>query len=237
MEKIIGINPVTEALENKEKRIEKIEIYKGSAEERLRRVKKLAAERNVRIFYTDKRAPNSQGVTLFLADYDYYLEFGELLERALPLPKSVVLVLDEIQDPRNLGAIFRCAEVFGVAGLILPERNAAGINETVVKTSAGAVEHVPVCKVVNISQALDRLKELGFWVYGAEGGAERDYFSEDYAARVALVLGNEGRGIRKKVRERCDVLVKIPMYGKINSLNVSVACGVILSVIARAQHI
>ncbi|MDR1831406.1 MAG: 23S rRNA (guanosine(2251)-2'-O)-methyltransferase RlmB [Fusobacteriaceae bacterium] len=236
MDRVIGINPVIEALRNRENNIEKIEIYKGARDERLLLVKKLAGERNIRIFYTDKRTLNSQGVSLILSEYNYYLEFGEMLERLAPMKKCIALVLDEIQDPHNLGAIIRSAEVFGVGGIILPERNAARISETVVKTSTGAIEHVPICKVINISLALDRLKTLGFWIYGAEGSAGRDFSEEPYADRAVLVLGNEGRGIRKKVREHCDVLVKIPMYGKINSLNVSVACGVILSGIARAHH-
>ena len=150
------------------------------------------------------------------------------------MEKSIVLILDEIQDPRNFGALIRSAEVFGVKGIIIPERNAVRVNETVVKTSTGAIEHVDIVKVTNISEALLKLKKLDYWVYGAEGEGSKDYSKEKYPSRTALVLGSEGNGIRKKVKENCDVLIKIPMYGKISSLNVSVAGGIILSEIVKS---
>ena len=159
---------------------------------------------------------------------------ARFLEKIAPMEKSIVLILDEIQDPRNFGALIRSAEVFGVKGIIIPERNAVRVNETVVKTSTGAIEHVDIVKVTNISEALLKLKKLDYWVYGAEGEGSKDYSKEKYPSRTALVLGSEGNGIRKKVKENCDVLIKIPMYGKINSLNVSVAGGIILSEIVKS---
>lgn len=234
MEKIIGINPVMEVLQNKEKTIEKLEIFKGAREEKINKIKTLASKRNIKIFYTDVKRENSQGVVVYISDYDYYVDFGAFLEKVAPLDKSLILVLDEVQDPRNFGAIIRSAEVFGVDGIIIPERNAVRINETVVKTSTGAIEHVDIVKVTNISEALKRLKTLDYWVYGAEGEGSKDYSEEKYPNKTVLVLGSEGNGMRKKVKESCDVLIKIPMYGKINSLNVSVAGGIILAEMVKS---
>lgn len=229
MERIIGINPVTEALLNKEKNIEKLELYKGLKEDTVKKIKELASKRNIKIFYTDKKIDNSQGVAVYISNHDYYLEQQLAFEELSQKEKSIVLILDEIQDPRNFGAIIRSAEVFKVDLIIIPERNSVRINETVVKTSTGAVEYVKITKVTNLSDTINKLKKIGYWVYGAAGEATINYNDETYPDKVALVLGNEGNGIRKKVREHCDKLIKIPMYGEINSLNVSVAAGILLS--------
>lgn len=230
MQKIIGINPAIEVLQNGDKNIEKVEIYKGMRDEKLNLIKKLASKRNIKIFYTNKKYDNSQGIVVLISDYDYYVDFGAFLERIAKNKKSLVLILDEIQDPRNFGAIIRSAEVFGVDGIIIPERNSVRINETVVKTSTGAIEHVDIVKVTNINDAIQQLKKLGYWIYGADGGVNStDYKTENYPEKVALILGSEGNGMRKKVRENCDFIIKIPMYGKINSLNVSVAGGILLA--------
>ena len=214
MERIIGINPVTEALLNKEKNIEKLELYNGLKGETVQKLKDLASKRNIKIFYTGKKIDNSQGVAVYISNYDYYKDFDEAYEELAEKDKSLVLILDEIQDPRNFGAIIRSAEVFKVDLIIIPERNSVRINETVVKTSTGAIEYVNISKVTNLSDTINKLKKLDYWVY---------------PDKVVLVLGNEGSGIRKKVREHCDKLIKIPMYGQINSLNVSVASGILLS--------
>jgi len=237
MEKIIGINPVIEALQNKESNIEKIEIYKGLKEEKVAKIKRMASERNIKIFYNNKKVDNSQGVVAIIGDYDYYIDLGEFLEKVAPLKKSIVLILDEVQDPRNFGAIIRSAEVFGVHGIIIPERNSVRINETVVKTSAGAIEYLNITKVTNISDTIIKLKKLDYWIYGADGDGSNDYSKEDFPQKVALILGSEGKGMRKKVKENCDILIKIPMYGKINSLNVSVAGGILLGKIAATQNL
>lgn len=229
MERIIGINPVTEALLNKDKNIEKLELYKGLKEDTTRKIKELASKRNIKIFYTGKKIENSQGVAVYISNHDYYLDQAEAFEKLSLKEKSIVLILDEIQDPRNFGAIIRSAEVFKVDLIIIPERNSVRINETVVKTSTGAIEYVDITKVTNLSDTINKLKKLNYWVYGAAGEASIDYNTENYPDKIVLVLGNEGNGIRKKVREHCDRLIKIPMYGKINSLNVSVAAGILLS--------
>lgn len=233
MNKVIGVNPVIELLQNKTTNIEKIEIFKGVKDERVKKIKQLASTRNIKIFSVGKKEENSQGVVAYISNYDYYVEFGEFLERIAPLKKSIVLILDGVQDPRNFGAIIRSAEIFGVKGIIIPERNSVKLNETVIKTSTGAIEYVDIVKVTNISDTIQQLKKLDFWVYGAEGIAEKYYCDETYPDKTAIVLGSEGEGIRKKVKESCDMLIKIPMFGKINSLNVSVAGGVILSEVAK----
>lgn len=229
MERIIGINPVTEALLNKENNIEKLELYRGLKEDTVKKIKELASKRNIKIFYTGKKIDNSQGVAIYISNHDYYVEQQDAFENLNTKEKSIVLILDEIQDPRNFGAIIRSAEIFNVDLIIIPERNSVRINETVVKTSTGAIEYVKITKVTNLSDTINKLKRIGFWVYGAAGEATIDYNLETYPNKIALVLGNEGTGIRKKVREHCDKLIKIPMYGKINSLNVSVATGILLS--------
>lgn len=229
MERIIGVNAVTEALLNKEKNIEKLELFNGLKEETVQKLKDLASKRNIKIFYTGKKIENSQGVAVYISNFEYYKEFDEVYENLARKDKSLILILDEIQDPRNFGAIIRSAEVFKVDLIIIPERNSVRINETVVKTSTGAIEYVDIVKVTNLSDTINKLKKLDYWVYGAAGEATMNYNEESYPDKVALVLGNEGSGIRKKVREHCDKLIKIPMYGKINSLNVSVATGILLS--------
>lgn len=233
MERVIGINPVLEVLQNREKTIEKLEVYKGVRGEVLQKIQRLASERNIKIFYTNKKIENSQGFCIFLTDYDYYREFDEILENMARKSQSIILILDEIQDPRNFGALIRSAEVFGVDAIIIPERNSVRINETVVKTSTGAIEYIPIVKVTNLSNTIEKLKKIDYWVYGAAGEAESSSAEEQYPQKVVLVLGNEGTGLRKKVREYCDKLIKIPMRGKINSLNVSVAGGILLSEIAK----
>lgn len=232
MEKLIGINPVTEALRSK-KEIEYIEIFKGTKEEKIKEIKNLASRLNVKIKKTDKREENSQGVVAYINDYDYYMDFGEFQERIASENRSLILALDGIQDPRNFGAIIRSAETFGISGIIIPERRSVRINETVIKTSTGAIEHVPIVKVTNLNRALETLKKLDCWVYGAEADGEKLYYEEKYPAKSVLVLGSEGFGIRQKVKEQCDILVKIPLKGKINSLNVSVAGGILLAEMSK----
>lgn len=232
MKKIIGVNPVTEALKNKAS-ILKLELYKDINNEKIKEILSLAKKSSITIEYVENREKETQGVAAYIEEYEYEKDFGEFLEKLVKEEKSVILILDGIQDPRNFGAIIRSAEGFGVTGIIIPDRNSVKINETVIKTSTGAIEYVDIVTVNNISNAIEKLKKIGFWIYGAEADGAKNYYEEKYTDRTCLVLGSEGRGIRKKVKESCDILVKIPMKGKINSLNVSVACGVLLSQISR----
>ena len=232
MKKIIGINPVTEVLKS-DKNIEKLEIYKKVKKETIKNILNLASKKNIKVFYNDKRSENSQGVVAIISDFDYYVALHAFLEKVLRKEKSKVVILDQVQDPRNFGAIIRSAECFGVDGIIIQDRNSVKVTETVVKSSTGAIEHVDIVKVTNISDTIDKLKKYGYTVYGAEADGECYYYEEKYPNKVCLVLGSEGNGMRKKVREHCDKIVKIHLNGKINSLNVSVAGGILLSEIAK----
>lgn len=232
MDKVVGINAVIEVLKSS-KTVEKLEIYKGIKKETVREILNLASRKNIKIFYTEKRIPNSQGVCAVISDYDYYLEMVEFLEKVLSKEKSIVVVLDQVQDPRNFGAIIRSAECFGVDGIIIQDRNSVKVTETVVKSSTGAIEHINIVKVTNISDAMDKFKKYGYMVYGAEANGDKYYYEEKYPNKVCLVLGSEGKGMRKKVREHCDKIIKIPLKGKINSLNVSVAGGILMAEMSK----
>lgn len=232
MEKIIGINPTIEALKSN-KNIEKLEIFSGIKKESIKDILKLASSKNIKIFYTNKRENNTQGVVAYITEYDYYVTAEELLEKELKKEKSILVILDQIQDPRNFGAIIRSCECFGVAGIIIQNRNNVKVTDTVVKASVGAIEYVDIVQVTNISDTIDKLKKYGYFVYSTQADGQYHYQQVEYPNKVAIVLGNEGNGIRKKVREHCDTSLKIHLNGKINSLNVSVACGILLAKISE----
>ena len=232
MEKIIGINPTIEALKSN-KNIEKLEIFSGIKKEAIKDILKLASSKNIKIFYTNKRENNTQGVVSYITEYDYYVTAEELLEKELQKEKSILVILDQIQDPRNFGAIIRSCECFGVAGIIIQNRNNVKVTDTVVKASVGAIEYVDIAQVTNISDTIDKLKKYGYFVYSTQADGQYHYQQVEYPNKVAIVLGNEGNGIRKKVREHCDTSLKIHLNGKINSLNVSVACGILLAKISE----
>lgn len=155
-----------------------------------------------------------------------YLSAGEILDGIEA--NALLVVLDGVEDPRNLGAILRTVDCSGADGVFIPERRAVGLTDTVAKTSAGAIEHVKVSIVANLNRLIEELKERNIWVVGTSGDADMNYYDWDWKQPTALVLGREGSGLHRLVAENCDVLVKIPMYGRIESLNVSVAAGVIL---------
>lgn len=232
MEKIIGINPTIEALKSN-KNIEKLEIFSGIKKEAIKDILKLASSKNIKIFYTNKRENNTQGVVAYITEYDYYVTVEELLEKELQKEKSILVILDQIQDPRNFGAIIRSCECFGVAGIIIQNRNNVKVTDTVVKASVGAIEYVDIAQVTNISDTIDKLKKYGYFVYSTQADGQYHYQQVEYPNKVAIVLGNEGNGIRKKVREHCNTSLKIHLNGKINSLNVSVACGILLAKISE----
>ena len=234
-EKIIGIKPVLEALKAG-RPVRRLLVADQRRQDRdLQAILLLARERGAEVRFVgrdllNREAPgaNHQGVVA-LASAKQYADLDDILQA--PAGKGedpLLLVLDGVEDPRNLGAILRTADAAGVHGVIIPERRAAGLSETVAKAAAGAVEHVPVAKVVNIANTLDMLKEAGIWVAGAEAGGETALWDADLARPTAIVLGGEDRGVRRLVRERCDYLVSLPLRGKISSLNVSVAAGILL---------
>ena len=164
-----------------------------------------------------------------------YAQLDDLIEVSGRLESPVLLILDGIEDPRNLGAILRTAEATGVQGVIIPERRAVGLTATVAKASAGAIEHIPVARVVNLSQTIERLKAARFWVYAMDVKGSQSYSDVDYRGPVALVVGGEGRGIRPLVAEQCDGRVRIPMQGKVESLNASVAIAILLYEVIRQR--
>ena len=230
---IYGVLPVLEALRAAGRRIDKVLIADGAKEHRLSEIIELCRSHSIAwnrvpretfARHLDPQA-NHQGVLAFSASADY-VTTDDILENASETP--LIVVLDGVEDPRNLGAILRTCEGAGVDGVIIPERRAVGLNDTVAKSSAGAIEYVKVAKTTNLNRLIENLKERDIWVVGTSGDADMNYADWDWTRASALVLGGEGGGLHRLVAENCDVLVKIPMYGKIDSLNVSVAAGVIL---------
>ena len=240
---IFGINPVTEALKAGRPIQRLLIAEKRKADRDILEIIRLAKGRGteVRIATRDalkREAPNAlhQGVIAITAAQQY-AALDDILQ--LPAQKGqapLYLVLDGVEDPRNLGAILRTAEATGVHGVIIPERRAVGLTETVAKAAAGALEYVPVVKVVNIVNALEDLKKAGLWVAGAEAGGNMFYWDADFVRPMALVLGGEDKGVRRLVRERCDYLLSLPLMGNITSLNVSVAAGVLLYEVLRQRR-
>jgi 23S rRNA (guanosine2251-2'-O)-methyltransferase len=168
---------------------------------------------------------NHQGVVAQVAAFEY-ASLEDLFKRAEQKQEApFFLLLDSIEDPHNLGSILRSADASGAHGVIIPKRRAAGVTSVVAKTSAGAVQHVPVVRVTNLNRVADELKERGVWLVGSDGSAEQEYTGIDYNMPVAVVIGNEGRGIHTLLKKKCDFLVKLPMRGKVSSLNASVAAG------------
>ncbi|MEW6361050.1 MAG: 23S rRNA (guanosine(2251)-2'-O)-methyltransferase RlmB [Acidobacteriota bacterium] len=228
-----GTMPVLEALRSRPGRLRRILIAEGSRESRLTEILDLAAGNKVPFDRVERQhldrivepGANHQGIVAIAAAAEY-LDEDELLD-SLPAEPLLVL-LDTIEDPRNLGAILRTAECAGADGVFLPNRRSAGLTEAAVKTSAGAAEYLKIARTANLNRLIDNLKSRGIWIVGADGAADMDYTEWDWSLPTALVLGSEGSGLRRLVSENCDSKVRIPMYGKINSLNVSVAAGVLL---------
>jgi 23S rRNA (guanosine2251-2'-O)-methyltransferase len=250
MNQIYGLSPVLEALRAGRRPINKILIAAASNQSRLHELTDAAQRAGIPIEKRHRRAldeltgnANHQGVVALLAPVNRanpYVDPETILDsigepdRVSGLP--LVVLLDGIEDPHNLGAILRACEGAGVDGVFIPEHRAAGLNETVAKTSAGAVEYVRVSRVTNLVPLIDKLKELGLWVIGVEGDAESLYSDFDMNVPLALIFGSEGKGIRRLVRERCDKIVSIPLRGHLTSLNVSVAAGVVLFEVLRQRE-
>ena len=240
---IAGRKPVIEAL-NAGTPVEKIYILRGTHGEPIDTIKRLAREKNVPCSETDKhviekfsRDTNSQGVVAIVGTKEY-TDVDEILSIATTKnEKAFILLFDEIEDPHNLGALIRTAVCLGAHGGIIPKHNAAPVNETVAKTSAGASAHFPIAKVTNIAATIEELKEKGIWIVGTDGNAQKSFTDVDYSMPIALVIGNEGKGIRRLVKEKCDFLVKIPMAGSFDSLNASVAGALIMYEVFRKRTV
>lgn len=243
---LYGRNPVIEALEAG-KKLSKIFIDFGTHGSSINRIYSLAKKEGIPCIRHDKKKfselerkavpknEKSQGV-IALAEIVGTIDLEELIELAYEgNTRPVIVALDEISDPHNFGAIARSAEASGAAGIIIPERNSSPITPTVVKASAGAIEHLPVAKVGNLATALAKLKDRGFWVIGTDLAAEKKYTDNIYDRPVVLVIGSEGKGIRPVIRKNCDMNVVIPMAGSIQSLNASVSAGIILFEMLRQR--
>ena len=240
MNLIYGINAVTEALKARGRAFEWVGVAKERHDLRLQRVidecrRQAVAVRFVPRAELDRMAGNNghQGVVA-VTSAKQYSDVDDVLA-AKRGTHSLVVVLDGVEDPHNLGAILRTADAAGADGVVIPERRAAGVTAAVAKVSAGASEHLPIAKVTNIARALEDLKSNNLWIVGLDERGSQSYDSLDYKMDCALVLGAEGKGLHDLVRKRCDFLVSIPMLGKVASLNVSVAAGVVLYEILRQR--
>lgn len=240
-DKIEGRNPVLEGLKSG-REIDKIFVAKGAVEGSIKKIIAIAKEKGIPVQQVERQKLNElstseahQGVIALAAAHDY-VELEDILARAEEKGKDAfLLILDEIMDPHNLGSIMRTAEAVGVDGIIIPKRRAVGLTAVVAKTSAGAIEYVPVAKVSNISQTIDKLKKMGIWVTGADMSGEKEHYLMDLKGPIALVIGSEGSGISRLVKEKCDFLVKLPMVGQISSLNASVAAAVLMYEVFRQR--
>ena len=230
---VYGRNPVRELIDNG-KPIDRIIVKRGEYEGSISVIVAKARERGITVSGADGRKLDAyaeggrhQGVVAFLAPMTF-LTVSELLRQTAEAGETpFFLILDGIEDPQNLGAILRSAECAGANGVILPKHHCAPLSPSACKASAGAVEYVPIAKVTNLTRAIEELKDAGLWIYGADADGEH-YVDVDLSGPAAFVLGSEGHGISRLVRENCDKIISIPLHGKINSLNVSAAAAVIL---------
>lgn len=238
-----GRNAVIEALKSDNgKTIEQIFVAGRNVSGSLKVIIAMAKEKNIIIKKVDRKkldriseTGNHQGVIAQVTPYKYF-ELEDILEYArrkgeLPF----IVILDEIEDPHNFGSIIRTAEICGVHGIIIPRRRNVGVTPAVYKSSAGAVEYMRICKVANLNNTIQKLKEKNIWVYGADMSGQSYCFDVDFKGAVALVIGSEGKGISKSIKEKCDILVKIPMQGNIASLNASVAGGILMYEILKQR--
>jgi len=239
---IIGRKPVLEALNSNEE-IEQVYLLFGQQGNIINAIRVTAKKRGIKCnqiplerFKTFSPDKNAQGVIALKQDFKFS-SLDEILSEPKKSTLPLLLILDEIQDPHNVGAILRSAECSGVNGVLLTKHNSATITPTVTKVSAGATEHLKIAQVNNLSQTIDELKEKGFWIVGSSLENAKPYTELDYKIPIALIVGNEEKGIRKLTATKCDFLVKIPMSGKIQSLNVSVATGILLFEILRQRNI
>lgn len=237
---IAGRNPVSEALKSG-RSIERLLVAHGEMSGSVKVIVAKAKEKGIPIKEVDSRKldfmcgnANHQGI-IAIAAVKEYASVDEILKIAEEKgEKPFIIILDNIEDPHNLGAIIRTAECAGAHGVIIPKRRAAGLTFSVGKASAGAYEYMPVARVTNIPATIDELKEKGLWIYGADMDGET-YCTSDLKGACALVIGSEGKGLQRLVKEKCDVILSLPMLGKINSLNASVAAGVLMYEFTRQR--
>jgi len=235
---IFGIHSVKEAIKKQAQSIDKILILDGKNNRRLAEIKDLALKAGLTVLELsrqdlDKNAKGAhQGVIAHLGSFsfldDHVMTEQLLIEHLKISDSQLVLILDGVTDPHNLGACMRSADAAGVELIIIPKDKSASLNQTVRKVASGAAETIKLVPVTNLARCIERLKQLGFWVVGADDKAEKSVYDQDFTGATAIVLGSEGDGLRRLTKEKCDFLVSIPMAGDLSSLNVSVAAGVVL---------
>ncbi len=239
-ELIAGKNPVLEALKS-EREINKIWIAEGSQKGQMQQVIHLAKEARVLVQFVPKQKIDQmtkevhQGVVAQVAAYEY-ADLDDLFQNAQKKNETpFFLILDELEDPHNLGSILRTADAAGVHGIIIPKRRAVGLTATVAKASTGAIEHVPVARVTNLARTIAELKERGIWIFGTDAKGSEDYRKMDAAMPLAIVIGSEGKGISRLIRDNCDFLIHLPMVGHVTSLNASVAASLLIYEVYRKR--
>jgi 23S rRNA (guanosine2251-2'-O)-methyltransferase len=243
MDRLTGIHAVKEALQA-QRPIDRIAIAKGRQDTRVEEIVQLARKQGVPVRFEDRaqldRLANSkdhQGV-IALAAARGAATLEDILARANGSHggMGLIVLLDGVEDPHNLGAIVRTALAAGAHGVVIPERRAAGLTDAVARASAGALEHLPVARVTNLVRTMEELKEAGYWLVGLDEDGEKNYTQVDYTSPTGIVLGSEGKGLHELTRKRCDFVVKLPTTGPVRSLNVSVAAGVVLFEALRQRH-
>lgn len=238
---IAGKNPVLEALRSG-REMNKIWISEGVKKSGIKEVLDLARERGVFVQFVPKKKidqlsnANHQGIVASVAAYKY-AELDDLFQVAKKRNEDpFFIILDELEDPHNLGSIMRTADAIGVHGIIIPKRRSVGLTATVAKASTGAIEHVPVCRVNNLAQTVDELKERGLWIAGTDAKGSIDYRNMDAALPLTIIIGSEGKGMSRLLKEKCDFLYSLPMVGHVNSLNASVAAALLMYEVYRKRQ-
>ena len=238
--KVEGRNSVYELLKT-DKEIDKILVQKDLKDDASKRLINIIRSHKIKLQPVDKyviekesESKRHQGFIAYVSDYKYF-EIEDIIEAAQE-KDGLVVVLNEILDPHNLGSIIRVCECAGADGIIIGKDRSASVNDTVMRVSAGALNHVKVARVTNVNKAIDQLKENGYWVYGAEVGGSNVYKS-DLSGKICLVIGGEDSGVKRLTKDKCDGVISIPMYGKVNSLNASVACGIAVFEVLRQKNL
>jgi 23S rRNA (guanosine2251-2'-O)-methyltransferase len=245
MDKLTGIHAVKEALEAN-RAFDRIVIARGRQDTRIEEIVQLARQRNISVRFEDRSqldrladSKDHQGIVGLVAARSA-ATLDDILAAANAGAghgeKGLVVLLDGVEDPHNLGAIIRTALAAGAHGVVIPERRAAGLTDTVARASAGAIAHLPVAKVTNLARTMEELKEVGYWLVGLDERADKTYTQADYTSPMGIVLGGEGQGLHELTRKRCDFLVSLPTTGPVKSLNVSVAAGVVLFEVLRQRR-
>jgi 23S rRNA (guanosine2251-2'-O)-methyltransferase len=240
---IYGVNPLAEALKSHPEYFQDILIAHGRTGHEVEKIIKLAAQHRIKYRIVQKRdienlagTLHHQGVAAILSEFKY-ADVEDILDGwRLSKEKAFILILDCIQDPQNLGSLIRTANAAAAHGVIIPKDRAAEVTPAVVKASAGAIEHILISRVTNIADTVTRLKDAGIWVIGIEADSQEDIYSFDMDRDLAIVIGSEGKGIRRLVKEKCDACLSIPMKGNISSLNASVAGGISIFEVLRRRH-